>query len=435
MNLLRTTSMKIAPNKIGLTPAHVEQGFCVYGDVTEEIREWCLENGIKEQTSGKFTNLIPRKNEPVQDLFTYPQPYKYLDGFSPNLNKHLHLGHLSNLVLAKAFQSMGVAEQTVAIFGDTITGSVGQEEALSAFHGYCDKYGYRVDHYMMASEMRLPEDKDLLSNGEGEYEGTKVFTIGDKKIVGIKSSEGKMVAIAGEPSKPLAGLHENTTYFFQDVAMAYHLNAPTLYLTGSEQVPHFKLLKEMFPHIDHIGLGLVLLNGKKMSSRNEDGTEKTDEEKREIYAKEVMETLDGIFVDPFLSFNVLAGEILRADPKSTKNIKTSTISDPSKSIGLYLSYTTARMNSAGVLPEKTLKFKDMLLGYAYAKSMNSKEPHHLFNALFKHCMHMNGLYKTHRIVGNEQNKLMFSDMMADLELGLRTLGLFSINSVSKQEET
>ena len=284
----RTKSMRIAPNKIAITPPHVDQGFCVYGSPSEEVRQWCAENGIREEASGEFTNLILVNDVPAQDLFTYPQPYEYLDGFSPNLNKHLHLGHLSNLVLAKAFQSMGVAKKTVAIFGDTLTGTVQQEEALAAFNEYCRKYGYRVDSYLMASEMRLPESSDLLTDGEGEYEGTKVFTIRGQKVVGLKSG----------PSKPLSGLHENTTYFFQDVALALQLNAPTLYLTGSEQVPHFKLLKEMFPHIDHIGLGLVLLNGKKLSSRNDDGAKKTYEEKREIYAKEVIEALDGIFEDP-----------------------------------------------------------------------------------------------------------------------------------------
>lgn len=409
-------SMQIAPSKVSLTPSHVEQGFCVYGPVSDEIRQWCIDNGIEAQSSDRYTNLIPPKDLHVQDLFTLPAPYEYLDGFSPNLNKHLHLGHLSNLVLAKAFQAMGVAKQTVAIFGDTLTGAVAQEEALEAFHEYCRKYNYRVDHCLMASQMRLPEDSDLLSDGEGEYAGTKVFTVGDQKIVGIKSA------------------NKSTTYFFQDVALASHLNAPTLYLTGSEQVPHFKMLKQMFPHIDHIGLGLVLFNGKKLSSRNENGTEKTEEEKREIYAKEVLETLDGIFVDPLLSFNVLAGEILKSDPKSTKDIKVKSIADPNTAIGLYMSYTTARMKSAGVSPEKSSKFKSVLLGYAYAKSMNAKEPHHLFNALFKHCMHMNTLYKTHRIAGNQENKKLFSDLMMDLELGLRTLGMFIIDSVKRQDD-
>lgn len=224
-----------------------------------------------------------------------------------------------------------------------------------------------------------------------------------------------------------------TTYFYQDMALAAHLNAPTLYLTGSEQVQHFRLLKSAFPHIDHIGLGLVLLNGEKMSSRNEDGTEKTEEEKREIYAKDVMEMLDGLFNDPLLSFNVLAGQILKSDPKSTKDINGKTIADPNSSIGLYISYTSARMKSAGVEPLKSEKFKDITLGYAYAKSMYAKEPHHLFNALFKHCMSMNALYRTHRISGNEENKRMFTDMMMDLELGLSTLGMFSIDRVDKNE--
>jgi arginyl-tRNA synthetase len=427
--------MQTSPNKVNLIPAQLgQQGFCAFGSASEELQQWCVENGLEQQPSGKFTNFLMPDGVYAQDLFVRPEKYKYLDGFSPNLNKHLHLGHLSNLVLAKAFQSMGVAEETVTIFGDTLDGSVGQEEALAAFFGYCDMFDYHVDHLLYASKMKLPDESKWLQEGEGKYEGAKVFDIFGQKMVGIKSGDKTTLKPTGA-HKPLAGLSENTTYFYQDMALAATLNAPTLYLTGSEQIEHFKLLKSAFPHIDHIGLGLVLLNGAKLSNRNVDGSEKTEEEKKKIYAKEVLEMLNGIFNDNLLSFNVLAGHILKADPKSTKNIDANKLADPNVSFGLYLSYTTARLKSAGIEPICGEKFQSLALGYAYAKAMFNKAPHTLFNALTDHCMYINSLYKTHRIIGNEKNKTMFGELMMDLELGLKVLGLYSIDKVESQHDS
>lgn len=90
--------MKIEP-KIGLTPPEFGEGLCVYGEPQEEIQQWCAHHGIQMASAGRYTNLV--MPEVTSGLFKHPEPYQYLDGFSPNLNKHLHLGHLSNLVLAK----------------------------------------------------------------------------------------------------------------------------------------------------------------------------------------------------------------------------------------------------------------------------------------------------------------------------------------------
>ena len=133
--------MKINVDNIKMMPLHIGNNFCVYGPISDEINEWCKFHGISIQPSGKFTNLILPKDISAEDLFIHPSKYEYLDGFSPNLNKHLHLGHLSNLVLAKSFQSLGIAEKSIAILGDTLVGEVTKEEALSKLS---DRF-YRVD--------------------------------------------------------------------------------------------------------------------------------------------------------------------------------------------------------------------------------------------------------------------------------------------------
>jgi len=416
----RIRVMKIEP-KIGLTPPEFGEGLCVYGEPQEEVRQWCAYHGIQTASAGRYTNLV--MPEVTSGLFKHPEPYQYLDGFSPNLNKHLHLGHLSNLVLAKAFQSLDVSRETIAILGDTLPGQVSKEEALASFRAYCDRFNYPVHYMFFASEMVLHR-KDLLEDGTNDgvdrngepldYVGTKVFNIEGQKIVGLKSDG-------------------STTYFYQDVALASTLNESTLYLTGSEQNQHFGLLKKLFPHTDHVGLGLVLLNGLKMSSRNEDGTEKTEEEKKEIYAKEILEKLNEMFGDDHLAYNVLAGHILKAAPKTTKKIDGKTLSDVNISLGLYISYTNARLCSAGIEPVCGDEFRSWKLSYAYARALWQREPNWLFMALFNHCTRINSLYRTHRISGSPENHAMFSGLMLDLQLGLKKLGLYSVERVDHPE--
>jgi hypothetical protein len=237
--------MKINPNLFKATPKSIGFGICMYGKPSQEILDWCNHWNINHEPSGPYTNFIlPDLN--LDDIFDSPKTYQWIDGFSPNLNKHLHLGHLSNLIIAKSIQSMGLGNKYVAILGDTLDGKVDKEDALKKYNDYCGQFGYHIDDVLFASEQNL-SDTSLLTDGDTEYVGTKVFSIGDEKVVGIKSNG-------------------STSYFYQDVCLCQKLNGSTLYLTGFEQNNHFNLLNKLYPQVDHIGLGLVLIDGKKMSS-------------------------------------------------------------------------------------------------------------------------------------------------------------------------
>ena len=138
--------MKISPDSIKTTPKNMEFNFCVWGELTPELKEWVNFWNLKTIESQKFTNiLIEDKN--IDDMFETPKIYDYIDGFSPNLNKHLHLGHLSNLVIAKSFQSLGVGKNFIAILGDTLSGSVEKEDALLKFKKYCELLCIRTVNY------------------------------------------------------------------------------------------------------------------------------------------------------------------------------------------------------------------------------------------------------------------------------------------------
>ena len=394
--------MQLSPNLIKVTPKSVDSdsfSVCIFGTPNPQIQEWIDFWDLKTETSGKFTNIL-LGNHDVDDLFVQPKTFDYVDGFSPNLNKHLHLGHFSNLILAKAFQSLGVGKKFIAILGDTLEGSVDPEVALEKYKSYCKQFGYTIDNVVFASEQTLL-DESVLKSGDGTYEGTKIFEVGTEKIVGIKSTGA-------------------TSYFYQDVALAQNLNGSTLYLTGFEQNGHFNNLQKLFPNTQHIGLGLVSIDGKKMSSS----------EGNVIFLEEVFGSLLSKFNnDDKLAWNVLAGHILKYDPTSVKNINMKSIDDVKASFGLYFSYTLAKMKSAGMKPNQIEKFNSNALKFKLLKAKTNLAPNILFEELVELTKKISSLYTKFHIKGNEENQKMYQPLLDDLLLGMKLLGMFSIDKV------
>lgn len=392
--------MKININNIKITPEQYGFNFCQYGELTQEVKEWANYWKFQIIESNPYTNIIIDDSINFSDIFIDPKIYEYVDGFSPNLNKLLHLGHLSNLIIANAFQKLGIGNKFIAIFGDTLEGNVNKEDALKEYFNYCNIFDYKVSKCFYASEMKL-KNSNLLSDGSGEYIGSKVFDLGDEKVVGIKSSG-------------------STSYFYQDVALAEKLNNSTLYLTGLEQDNHFKSLKKIYPDINHVGLGLVLLDGKKMSSS----------EGNIIYLKDFINQLLEIFNNDIkLVYNILAGQILKSSISVNKSIDTKLISNPKLSLGLYMSYTMAHIKSCGVSTKNNDFYYSKELEFSELKSKINLSPNILFESLVKHCKKINQMYVTHHIKDNPENTEIFSDLISDLELGMSKLGMFSIDKV------
>jgi hypothetical protein len=389
--------MKISIDKVSITPPNMPFNFCVYGEPEDEVLAWVDFWNLKLEASGPFTNIIVPEYFEIQQLFEPTKQYDYVDGFSPNLNKNLHIGHLSNLVIAKSLQSLGVGESFIAILGDTLEGTVTKEDALSALYDYCNGFGYEIEYTFMASEVKFHTP---LVKGLKKYAGTEGFLVGDKYIVGIKSDG-------------------STSYFYQDAALAQYLNAPTLYLTGLEQEDHFTSLQKLFPNVSHLPLGLVTAEGKKVSSR----------EGNVIYAYEVLDLLMEEFGNIQLAYNVFAGIILSSTPRSMKKIDLDKIANVKASPGLYLSYTSARLKSAGITPKITTGFNSHRVTYAYLKALNNKNPKILLTELKILCKKINVNYGKYRIEGNPENVAIFSPQADDLETGMLKLGMFSVDKV------
>ena len=393
--------MKIDIDKIKLVPKSISTDFklCVYGTPDNAVKEWIDANSFQVEITKAYTNIILPKDVKLTDIFTEAYKFAWMDGFSPNLNKKLHIGHFSNLVIGKASQSLGVCEKTISIYGDTLDGDVDKKDAIEALKKIKEDFRFYVNKSFMASEVKY--EGNLLTYGTGDYEGTKIFEIGEDKVVGVKSTG-------------------QTSYFYQDVALAEMLNAPTLYLTGKEQCNHFELLKKLFPNIKHIGLGLVKVSGAKMASRI--GNVILIEDFIEL----VSETFNG---DIQLVYNVFAGFILKSNPDVDKGINLDIISNPKNSAGLYISYTMARLNSAGCELRNSQYFISQELEFAYLKSIANLKPNILFEQLVEHCKTINRLYITHKIIDNYSNKKLFETLLSDLMYGCSKLGLFYIDKV------
>lgn len=392
--------MKININDIKFVPKNFEFALCVYGTPSEEIMQWCQYHNLQTQDSEEFTNILLPKGFDVSKAFFDFTPYEYVDGFSPNLNKHLHVGHLSNFVYAKAFQKMKVGNKFVAVFGDTLNGEVKKEHALDKYQEYCNLFDYKVDKDFYASSVKL-KDFSFMTQGDGDYANTKIFQIDDQKIVAIKSDG-------------------STSYFYQDVAVAQTLNASTLYLTGFEQTEHFNNLQKLFPHIQHIGLGLVMLNGKKMSSS----------EGNVLYISDFLNSLLPLFNNNHqLVWNILASMILKTEPTSVKKIDTSVISNAKISPGLYISYTMAKMHSAGIKLVANETYSNIELAIKALKSSFNLKPNFLMDAILNHCKTINQLYETHYIKDNKDNYDLFQNLTGDLLKATSALGLYAISKV------
>jgi arginyl-tRNA synthetase len=393
--------MKIDINKIKVVPKSLSNDFklCIYGTPEKDVQEWIDNNSFEVEVTEKYTNIILPNDVQLSDIFLEVNKFEWMDGFSPNLNKKLHIGHFSNLVIGKAFKSLGICEKTVSIYGDTLDGEVKKEDAIQALTKYQNDFQFFTDKSLMASEVKY--NGGLLKDGTGDYDGTKIFEVGEDKVVGIKSTG-------------------QTSYFYQDVSLAEMLNAPTLYLTGKEQCNHFDILKKLFPNIQHIGLGLVKVSGLKMASRIGNVILIED------FIEQVKETFNGNLQ---LIYNVFAGFILKSNPDVDKGINLDIISNPKNSAGLYISYTMARLNSAGCKLKYNEKFSSKELEFAYLKAKSNLKPNILFEQLTEHCKEINSLYINHTIKDNDDNKKMFEVKLSDLIYGCNKLGLFTIDKV------
>ena len=85
--------MKTSINNFKVVPKTVKNNFelCVFGQLNEEQQQWVDNNNLKTYQSGNYTNIIIPEEVNFSSIFQPEHQFEWLDGFSPNLNKKLHI--------------------------------------------------------------------------------------------------------------------------------------------------------------------------------------------------------------------------------------------------------------------------------------------------------------------------------------------------------
>lgn len=342
-----------------------------------------------------------------------PEKVTVLEGFAPNLNKHLHVGHLKNLAVASALSRILAPSRPVAMLGASQGVMSGAREALG---GWFDFTGYRPD---VTLDTELPAGLIPTSPGEGSYAGSQVW----------HGPKGPQVVVRSD------GSH---TYAYHDLAYAQTVK-PDLYLTGSEQAGHFASLGLAEKHLP---MGLVLgPDGTKLKSR--DGSPlRADDALKMVEAR-----LDTTPEPKKLAYNVLAMNFLMQDVASASKFDPVQMTSPA-SPGMAVSYTLARarraLDKAGVPPAggslppgSELSPEDVALlgvasyrGYHLAQAAQKKSPAPLAQYAVRLARAISGAYAGRSVSGGTPGyRFAFAQAAAALEDSMKDLGLFTLRDV------
>lgn len=259
-------------------------------------------------------------------------PNWVIDGFSPNMNKTLHVGHLRNLAIANSLSRILKKYKTrfVALLGASLGVTRG---AKQGWENWTENVGYKPEVYY---DVLMPNDiiemkRETLPPDESKYVEA-VIKDGDQDLrawVWV-NSKGEEVKVKRSDGRPL--------YAYYDLAFAQEVG-PTHYITGHEQKGHFESLG--FGE-KHLPMGLVLgTDGKKLKSRTGDA----------MPATEVL----GLMIEKLaipepkrvwnIAWNILAWNFLHAARATDLKFEVEKWIKPDAP-GLYITYTNARLCKA-----------------------------------------------------------------------------------------
>ncbi len=334
-----------------------------------------------------------------------------IDGFSPNLNKRLHIGHLRNLVLANAYSHLFPKAKMVALLGKSLGVLDG---AIEEFIEWCNFINYHPVIFYDTDLCNTAIPNFDIYDGQGARAGCKVWRGPEGPVILIKST--------GIP-----------TYAFHDLLFQLQVN-PTHYLTGAEQHSHFKSLG--LGH-KHLPMNLVVgIDGKKIKSR--DGNAK-------LAIEALEDIISNLEVRPNtnikqLAWNILAMNFLlvnRTSPVQYKPKEWCQITSP----GLTVSYAFARYTSIiqrMSIPTVTkvdaediplVAWAEYLHYYLNQTQLKLNTPP-LTNYLLQLARKMNALYADRKILtGSDSLKMAANHMYCALKQGMESLGLFTIDRI------
>lgn len=397
--------MKININLFKVSPCYKYIGIH-RNNVTLEINEWFRFHGFELIREGDYINIEIPVN--ITDVFSVKEFSTLMDGFSPNRNKKLHIGHLSNLIIAKALSSLN--ENTVTIYTVNNVDGIADEYTVH-IKSLMEEFSYEPMDFTLTENTFNLIDESILIDGKDKFSGTKYIEVNEVKKVCYKQDG-------------------STSYFMEDLPLLYSLSGPfkVAYVTGKEQIEHFDTLKKFAIQylnkdvVNHIPCGHVQVNGKKLSSR--DGNV--------IYAEELIQFVADMFDgNRKLAWNIIAGQILSTRFESDKKLNTDTLDNPKTSVGLYLSYTLARLVSAGIKLDSN--YKSSLSLFVIEQSRSNTSCNTIINHLRYLAQNINMLYddKLNYSISNGKTEVieLFNKLGSELLYGMKLLGLYKIDKV------
>lgn len=411
-----------------------------------------LVQGYQYKNVGMHHNYyVSTENWKCPHKVQLPSPPHLIDGFSPNLNKVLHVGHLRNLAIANSLSKILTCQQYrydqqvfvepsgwlsayvdqpsakfVALLGATLGV---KKAALDGWKYWTDFLGYHPTEYF---DVALPNDvveceevtdPDRLEFGSFVWKGPKGDII-------VKRSSGT----------PL--------YAYYDLAFKSYIG-PSHYITGHEQKEHFENLGLAEKHLP---MGLVLGDdGKKLKSRTGDAISATE------VAGMIVARLDGdLRTCTKLAWNILSWNFLHVSRDKNIKFDVETWTKPDQG-GLYVSYTYARAVSA--LKKKNQHLKRLyyevtwqkswagmnypfcqadidLLGFSeqynfyFQEAINRLDPAPLANFAYDLARQISQAYEREKIDGGRK---VFAQVIEHatwrLEMCMKDLGMFALHEV------
>lgn len=338
-----------------------------------------------------------------------------IDGFSPNLNKSLHVGHLRQLALANCLSRVLRGAEFVSLLGTT--GIL--KSSVDELDEWFDFVKFQPTRYYDAL---MPQDAHIVPRheGEGDKEGALVWDGPRGPVVVFRKADESG--------------YRRATYAFHDLAFAATVK-PDYYVTGVEQVEHFQNLGLGEKHLP---MGLVLdSSGKKLKSRTGDALTA-----KEAFAM-VQDVMQPVPEPKKIVWNVIAWNLLAAGRATNVKFEPESWVKP-EAPGMYCSYTWARLNSAldgddeevdgSFGDEKKMEFHHAeLAGYSQyhlyhiGKTHETMDPAGLANYLYELCRRATKAYHNERIRGGHPGfRFAISQCKLAIEECMSTLGMFPI---------
>lgn len=375
--------------------------------------------GFRYEHTGRYHNYHVTDQRWVWPFY-YPNPTPtIIDGFSPNLNKELHVGHLRQLAVANSLSKIVPDSRMVALLG----ASLGvQKKALDGWKYWTTFLDYAPEVFY---DLILPQDIDIPTRKPTEEEESEYWEMGH---IGMPS-------LWDGPNGPVIvkRYDEKSVYAYHDLVFAKEVG-PTHYITGQEQTEHFASLGFKDKHLP---MGLVLgADGKKLKSRTGDAlsaTEAMDEVKAKLQPTSSFDKL---------AWNVLAWNFLHVSRSQNLKFEVEKWTQP-EAPGLYVTYTYARVNKAIGPPtfeaysnddKKQIDIELMGIGsqldYWWHQSIDKMDPAPLANYVHDLARKIGSAYHKDRISdGRPSFRFAMAFANEQLKTGISKLGMFPLTEV------